>query len=318
MVLMTKRTIRILLVHNFPPRESNPSGIFVYEQASDLESFSDELEVSLYSIRRHKHSLLNYLDFRHLVRILRREAPDCVHVHYGLCLIPVFFASIFYKRIKYVATFHGSDLCSGSVVRFISNLFCYVLKTTPIVVSERMKPFLWGVNRKICRVIPCALHIPSDYSAGMDFRILTVLFPADPMRSVKNFSGYLELVRQLQRKGICVRTIFLSAVDKRLVSRYLMEADMVVLVSKWEGSPQIVKEAISQLVPVYSLDVGDVTETIGKIHGCFVEDTIEGLAARMAGFQRGFRLDAGQCDAALVPFNSRSVCQSLASLYLSE
>ena len=44
--------------------------------------------------------------------------------------------------------------------------------------------------------------------------------------------------------------------------------DILVLTSYFEGSPNIVKEAISCGLPVISVDVGDVKEQIDGIDNC--------------------------------------------------
>ena len=46
--------------------------------------------------------------------------------------------------------------------------------------------------------------------------------------------------------------------------------DLCLMVSKTEGSPQVIKEAMACNCPIVSADVGDVKEVIGKTEGCFV------------------------------------------------
>jgi teichuronic acid biosynthesis glycosyltransferase TuaC len=49
---------------------------------------------------------------------------------------------------------------------------------------------------------------------------------------------------------------------------YYNAADVVLLTSKWEGSPNVVKEALACNVPVVSTPVGDVAEWLKGIEGC--------------------------------------------------
>lgn len=44
-------------------------------------------------------------------------------------------------------------------------------------------------------------------------------------------------------------------------------ADCLLLTSDWEGSPNVVKEALCCDLPVVSVDAGDVAEWIGLTHG---------------------------------------------------
>lgn len=47
-------------------------------------------------------------------------------------------------------------------------------------------------------------------------------------------------------------------------------ADVVLLTSLWEGSPNAIKEAMACNCPVVSTDVGDVREVIGNTEGCYI------------------------------------------------
>lgn len=56
---------------------------------------------------------------------------------------------------------------------------------------------------------------------------------------------------------------------------------MLLLSSRWEGSPNVVKEAMALSIPIVSTNVGDVSEIIKVTEGCFVveQDVEEMLEA---------------------------------------
>lgn len=50
---------------------------------------------------------------------------------------------------------------------------------------------------------------------------------------------------------------------------YLCAADVLISTSKWEGSPNIIKEAMACNIPIVSTDVGDVKRLLDGVHGCY-------------------------------------------------
>jgi glycosyltransferase involved in cell wall biosynthesis len=50
----------------------------------------------------------------------------------------------------------------------------------------------------------------------------------------------------------------------------LNQCDCVLLTSKWEGSPNIIKEAMALNKPIVATKVGDVPMLISNLDGCFL------------------------------------------------
>jgi len=53
---------------------------------------------------------------------------------------------------------------------------------------------------------------------------------------------------------------------------YLNAADVFLLTSKWEGSPNIVKEAMDCNIPVVATKVGDIEYLFGDTEGYYYTD----------------------------------------------
>ena len=50
---------------------------------------------------------------------------------------------------------------------------------------------------------------------------------------------------------------------------YLNAADVFLLTSKWEGSPNIVKEAMACNIPIVATEVGDIKYLFGNTEGYY-------------------------------------------------
>ena len=61
-------------------------------------------------------------------------------------------------------------------------------------------------------------------------------------------------------------------VPHTIVPLLINSADVVVLTSFLEGSPNIIKEALACNSPIVSVDIGDVKENINGIDGCYISN----------------------------------------------
>ena len=67
-----------------------------------------------------------------------------------------------------------------------------------------------------------------------------------------------------------MQIIELKNYSREEVALLMNAADLALMTSPNEGSPQFIKEALACNCPVVSTDVGDVRENIGSIAGCFI------------------------------------------------
>jgi teichuronic acid biosynthesis glycosyltransferase TuaC len=68
----------------------------------------------------------------------------------------------------------------------------------------------------------------------------------------------------------CIQLIAVHLIEHELLKYYYNAADLLLLTSYHEGSPNVIKEAMACNCPIVSTDVGDVRWVIGDIKGCYL------------------------------------------------
>jgi glycosyltransferase involved in cell wall biosynthesis len=265
--------MKILVVTNLYPTERNPTlGIFVNEQISSLrETYPHDLDIDVYFIEGSKSNYAYIKALFSLPRLIRRKKYDLIHVHYGLSLISLIFV---FRPI--VVTFHGSDLLRWPT-KGISKLLKFKASSTIVVSKNLQKKLPSGI------IIPCGINVdkfllPSGYiSKNFQEKAknlqLKVLFPASPYRRIKNYPLFQKICEELESRGIRIKKIHLHNIPPHEVPAIFWESDIMILTSFSEGSPTVIKEAISAKLPFVSVDVGDVKEWVGKINFGVVTET---------------------------------------------
>lgn len=77
-----------------------------------------------------------------------------------------------------------------------------------------------------------------------------------------------------------MKAFTLQGMERSRVPRVLSAMDVLVMTSKREGSPMVVKEAMACRLPVVSVPVGDVSTLLDGVSGCHVVARDPALLAR--------------------------------------
>jgi glycosyltransferase involved in cell wall biosynthesis len=172
----------------------------------------------------------------------------------------------------------GSDVHGRKYIRKINQFMASGVWNKTIIKSKRMKTSL---NCSKAEVIPNGVDmglfkpidkIESRHKTGFSIDKKIIVFIADPDRDEKNFElakssvAYYNRENPTNQAELCI----VNQIEHQQVPVYINASDVVILTSKWEGSPNIIKEAMACNVPIVSTDVGDVKEIIGATEGCFV------------------------------------------------
>ena len=292
--------MRILTITNMYPSVKAPhSGVFVEQQITGLRAIG--LEVDLMVVERLEKGMTSYVGLGRRVRSrVRALQHTVVHVMYGGVMANIVTRAVTDRPT--VVTFHGSDLLgenlSGCVRRMIAGYgvrasWEAARRASQIVtVSEALKNALPNdVDRSKVRVIPCGIDLerfkPLDQRAcqnalGWDRDEFHVLFPANGGDPVKRFHLAQSAVDLLNASRIKTQIHQLRGIDNRQVPLWLNASDVLLLTSLHEGSPTIIKEALACDLPVVSVDVGDMSERLNGISGCYLSSSSpDAIAARL-------------------------------------
>lgn len=253
---------KILIVCSSRAREG---GHYINEQVNDLRDAG--CDVHLFYMRG--RGLTGYLrSYLPLINVIKSIKPDIVHAHYGLSGL---VAALLPFR-KVILTVHGGDIYTWP--NRVMTMMASRLSAHVIAVSNDIAQML-KKHRRVT-VIPCAVNVklfePASRASareklGMNHDDPLILFSSRFDNKSKNSALALKAVSLAGREGSLKELRDRSRTEIALL---LNAADMLLLTSNYEGSPQIVKEAMACNIPIVSTDVGDVSKNISGLKGCYI------------------------------------------------
>ena len=215
-------------------------------------------------------SITDYLRF--YPKVLRHSLSeyDLVHANYGL-VTPFALA----QPIRpLVITFWGTDLMSenGWLPRLstaVARQADAVILPTKAMAANYSGPHSlipFGVDTERFRPIP---KQEARERIGWKSDVPIVLFPYDTSRDVKDFTRAKRIVEQADVDAD-LRAV--SGVPYDEIPYYMNASDVLLVSSKREAGPMVVKEAAACNLPVVSTDVGFVREVLDGVSNCTVSD----------------------------------------------
>ena len=168
----------------------------------------------------------------------------------------------------------GSEAYSYRFLRILIKLFSVIFWKAVIVKTSSMKKRL---RLKNALILPNGVDIDkfkviekkvARTNIGFDQSKKYILFMSNPARSEKNFSLAQSATNELSIENLSLVPIY--NIKPAHIPVFYSSADVLILTSIWEGSPNVIKEAMACNCPIVSTDVGDVNWVIGETAGCFL------------------------------------------------
>ena len=246
----------------------NGISLITYNQSLSLKEIG--LNVDCFTIKG--KGLIGYLKNINLFRKkVNLNHYDIIHAHYSLSGYFVFISNV---KKPIIVSLMGSDVMAKAINRYIVKYFCKYKWHSVIVKSKLLSNKL---RLDDAHIVPNGVDFtvfkPTDKKSakrkmGLNLNKKYILFCANPNRPEKNFNLAKKAFDKLDYNDIELHC--LDNIDYKMVPLYMNASDVILLTSLWEGSPNVIKEAMACNRPIVSTDVGDVKSIIEDTKGCYI------------------------------------------------
>lgn len=241
---------------------------------SQFESLQREgLDMSLFPVKGHGWRSYVRAIFE-LRKIVRQTHPDIIHAHYSVCGVLAFLSTIGFKTqivVSILGSFPRNNFKLHWVRFFINHIWNATLTKSQRTASQLgidLPVVPNGVNLDQFSLVE---HNEARSLLGFVADKKYVIWCSSPDRAEKRFSLAQQSVGLLGEKNVELLAVHDKPHDE--IVKYMCAADVLLLTSVSEGSPNVIKEAMACNCPIVSTDVGDVRWVTEGVAGTFVSDT---------------------------------------------
>jgi glycosyltransferase involved in cell wall biosynthesis len=268
----------------WPSSERPFFGTFVASQMASVSDFGVDVIVVFVDGEKSRRAYARAA-FRLMKLNFTRDRFDLVHAHTGHCGVLACLQRRYPVLISYVGyDLYGKPKRGGGITiksRLEALLFRQLgwLATATITKSAELESRLPEKLRRRNAVLPNGVDrslfrpIRRDEARRIlkwPHDELTVLFVANPSVARKRFELAQQAVALASAEVERVRLRVCSAIPHQLVHVWMSAADVLILTSVAEGSPNVVKEALACDLPVVAVAIGDVAGVVRRVRGCKV------------------------------------------------
>tara|TARA_B100001540_G_C15804251_1_gene641319 strand:- start:766 stop:1707 length:942 start_codon:yes stop_codon:yes gene_type:complete len=249
---------------------------------NQIATLNTEASIKIYTHILNKGGLEYLRSIKIVSALVKKKQIDIIHAHYSFS---GFVAGLAFTGRPIVCSLMGSDVFSSLIEKKMLKAF---------------KNFFWEVtivkSREMLEIIPKSQLIPNGVDLK-NFRMIeknkalekvqfddskiNILFVATlPETPVKNLKLAKKAIRFLNNELKDDKFVLhiLSDIDFEELPYYYSAANMLIMTSLSEGSPNVIKEAMACNCPIVATDVGDIKElTTGVMECNIVKNKVESV-----------------------------------------
>ncbi|NCP84225.1 MAG: glycosyltransferase family 4 protein, partial [Bacteroidetes bacterium] len=203
---------------------------------------------------------------------IKKENPDICHAHFSLT---GFVTALTFTKKPIIISLMGSDVKASTLLqKALIRIFALFFWSKVIVKSKEMKDIL---KYKDSIILPNGIDFTRFYylekkvclsRLNWNSEEINILFASNPDRPEKNYKLAEDAISKLGQKKI--RIHYLMDIKHEDLVYYYNAADCLLLTSLYEGSPNVIKEAMACSRPIVCTNVGDVKWLLGNEVGHFI------------------------------------------------
>lgn len=279
--------MKLLIVHSGNAVGGNSERYtFVREQGEHLRALGAEIEYFAIVGKGAMGYLRNY---KRLKEIIKNYQPDLIHAHFGLCGA----LCVLQSQVPVVITCHNGETLT-KYGNLISSLAVQRAKHT-ICVAQHIYDKLYLKPRHYT-IQPCGIEVSelvdnelAKQKLGLPTDKYNILFGGSFSNLRKNVALANAALDILKRDDI--NLIEMKGFSREQVTLLYNACDMLLLPTKSEGSPQVLKEAMAYNCPVVATDVADIAYLLDGVSNSYVtsfapQDVAEKIALALECGQR--------------------------------
>ena len=258
--------MKVLIVHSGNAVAGNSEKYtFVREQGESLRALGVEVEYFAVVGKGAKGYLSNY---RRLQVAIKEFQPSLIHAHFGLCGA----LCVMQSKVPVVITCHNGETLSwyGNI---ITSLAIHRAAHT-ICVAQHIYDKLY-LKPKNYTIKPCGIEITevmdktiAQQKMNLPKDKINILFGGSFSNLRKNVALANAALNILNRDDI--NLIELKGFSREQVTLLYNACDMLLLPTKSEGSPQVLKEAMAYNCPIVATDVADIAYLLDGVSNSYV------------------------------------------------